>query len=85
MTWAVEVNEVRILACGRGADWWAAWRSRMEPAGRITVITPSVGGDLVYVACDSKDHAAQLRSHMTDVAGIPAAAVKVRPVAGRAS
>jgi hypothetical protein len=77
-TWGVEVNEAAIWASRMGSDWWNEWRLRMEPVGRITVITPSLGGDRVHVACDSEDDARWLAGHMTGFAGVPARAVKVR-------
>jgi hypothetical protein len=79
--WVVEVIECRVFATGRGAAWWSLFRLRMEPAGRITVITPSLGGDIVYVACDDKEHACWLAGHMREHAGIPASAARVRAVA----
>jgi hypothetical protein len=82
--WDVEVNEASIWAAQSGSRWWNLWRLRMEGSGRITVVTASIGGDLVRVACDGKDDAAWLRGHMTGFAGIPASAVKVkRRTAGR--
>lgn len=83
--WGVEVNEAAIWASARGSDWWNLWRLRMEPAGRITIITPSLGGDLVRVACDSRDDAEWLAGHMKEHAGIPARAVKVKASAGEPS
>lgn len=74
---AVEVNEAAIWATQRGAEWWNAWRIRMEPVGRIEIITATLGGDLVRVACDSLADANWLAGHMRDFAGIPKNAVKV--------
>lgn len=79
--WVVEVSECRVLATARGAAWWSLFRLRMEPAGRITVITPSLGGDLVHVACDDQEHARWLAGHMHEHAGIPASTAKARAVA----
>ena len=45
----------------------------MEAAGRITVVTASIGGDLVHVACDDREQAAWLRDHMAEFGGIPRA------------
>jgi hypothetical protein len=80
-TYVVEVNEAGIWASQRGSTWWNEWRLRMEPTGRITVITPSLGGDRVHIACDSKDDAQWLAGHMHEFAGIPKAAVKVTRLA----
>jgi hypothetical protein len=73
----LEVNECRVNATGQGSGWWHAWRGRMEPAGRITVVTASLGGDLLHVACDSREDAVWLRGHMVS-AGVPASAVRVK-------
>lgn len=77
--WACEVNEARVNATVTGADWWAGFRQRMEPVGRITVVTPSLGGDRVHVACASRDDAAWLKRHM-ETEGIPGGAIKVKCV-----
>ena len=76
MSYAVEVNEARVLATRQGAGWWIAYRSQAERARRVTVVTPSIGGDLVRVACDDQEDAAWLRDHMAD-SGIPVTALKV--------
>jgi hypothetical protein len=73
----LEVNEAVIWATQHGSEWWNLWRARMEPLGRIEVITPSLGGDRVRVACDSPEDAAWLLSRMTGSEGIPKSAVKV--------
>lgn len=77
-TAALEVNEAVIWATARGSEWWNLWRIRMEPVGRITIITAGLGGDLVHVACDTKEDAEWLRDHMISFAGVPKAAVRVR-------
>lgn len=77
MSAALQVNEARIWATRQGDDWWNSWRARMERTGRITILTPSLGGDLVSVACDSRDDAVWLRDHMVSFAGIPKGALKV--------
>lgn len=71
----VEVNEARIFATGAGLDWWLSFRRHMEPAGRITVLTASLGGDRLTVACDSSAHAGWLHDHMI-ASGVPASAVR---------
>lgn len=76
-TAAIQVNEAAIWASNQGAGWWSAWRLRMEPAGRITVIIPSLGGDLVRVSCDSREDAAWLRDHLVRSGGVPGSAVKI--------
>ena len=74
----VEVNEAAIFATGTAAEWWALFEARFTPAGRITVLTPSIGGNRVHVEVDDEEHArefvAMLISH-----GVPKNAVKVKP------
>lgn len=77
MTHHVEVNECRALATQRGADWWIHFRNYYERMGRIRVITASIGGDLVAVACDDQDHATWLRD-LVIRQGVSESAVKVR-------
>lgn len=74
--WAVRVNECLVLATEKGADWWVWFRWAMEPIGRITVVTASIGGDLVDVACDDRDNADWLAATAVDH-GVPKSAVKV--------
>jgi hypothetical protein len=81
VSYAVEVNEAAIWSTRMGVTWWNEWRLHQERTGRITIVMPSVGGDLVHVACDSKEDAAWLRGHMTGFAGIPERAVKVKRLA----
>ena len=76
-TWAVEVNECRIFATAQAAGWWTLYRSRFEPAGRVAVVTSSIGGDRVLIACADRDDADALRAMMVG-AGVPAGAVRVR-------
>lgn len=76
-TYVIEVNEAAIWASQQGTEWWNLWR-RMQPSGRITVVTPSLGGDRVRVACNSKEDAQWLAGHMTSFAGIPRRAIRVK-------
>jgi hypothetical protein len=73
----VEVNEAKVLASGRGASWWVEYRMRNEQAGRIEVLTPSIGGDRVSIACDSTEHARWLAALLC-AKGLPISAVAVR-------
>jgi hypothetical protein len=57
------------------ASWWTLYRAR-GPAARFTVVTTSVPGDLVDVACDDRADAEWLRDHMIE-RGIPKTALKV--------
>lgn len=77
MTAHLKVNEARVLACGGpGAGWWADFRLRFDPIGRIHVDLASIGGDLVRVECDDREHADWLRATAQEH-GVPAAALKV--------
>lgn len=71
----VEVNECRIWAVARGAEWWNLFRIRSGP--RVTTVTTSIAGDLVHVACDSKEDAEWLTAHMVGE-GIPKSAAVVK-------
>ena len=74
----VEVNEAKVLASGRGASWWLDYRGVAERSGRIEVLTPSVGGDRVAIACDTQGHAAWLAALLVSK-GLPTSAVAVKP------
>lgn len=73
----VEVNEAKVLASGRGASWWLDYRGVAERSGRITVVTASVGGDRVAIACDTQGHAAWLAALLV-AKGLPTSAVAVK-------
>jgi hypothetical protein len=77
VTAAVEVNECRVFATQMGVDWWNLFRHAHTDSGRITTLTPSPAGDLCSVACDSREDAQWLASHMLEQ-GLPKSAVKVR-------
>ncbi|MFD5251308.1 hypothetical protein ACFWM5_00495 [Streptomyces bobili] len=74
---AVRVNEVVVnLYTSRDtANWWALFRAR-GPVERFTIITASIPGDLVDVACDDHADAEWLRYHMIEM-GIPTTALRV--------
>jgi hypothetical protein len=73
----LEVNECRIAATGRGGDWWHDYRHHFEGTGRITILMSVIPGDVVSVACDSREHAQSLMD--TAVAnGVHKSAFKVR-------
>lgn len=72
----VLVNECRIFATHRAADWWT-WFRYANPSGRFEDRVVSLGGNLVAVACDDREHADWLAAHMVDFAGIPKSAVRV--------
>ena len=72
----VEVNECKVLATTSGAEWWIAFRNRFEPAGRIKILTASIAGDMVHVACEDKTHAKELVDLMVDN-GMPKTATRI--------
>lgn len=74
----VEVNEVKVLATGRGAGWWTLYRARAERVGRIKIVKATPMGEVVRVACDDQDEAEWLAKHMVSHGGVPRTAVKVR-------
>lgn len=77
----VDVNECHVYAVsGPPADYWAEFRGRYEPLGRINVLVASVAGDRVQVACDNRDHADWLTKHLVEHAGLPKSAVKAKTV-----
>lgn len=77
MTAAVRVNEVvvNLYVPRETANWWALFRAR-GPAERFTIVTTSIPGDLVDVACDDRSDAEWLRDHMVE-RGIPRTALRV--------
>lgn len=78
MTAYVEVNEARVIAAASESanNTWAAFRSRSEGSGRLAVVTASIGGDRVRVACEDLVHARMLRSSLVR-SGLPESAVAV--------
>jgi hypothetical protein len=71
----VIVNECKVFATAGGAAWWAAFRT-YQPQSRFRVITASIGGDRVAVACADAGHAAELAAMFVE-RGLPASAVSV--------
>jgi hypothetical protein len=72
----VVINEARVFATTRGADWWLLFRSAHVPQ-RFRDVVVSMGGNVVAVSCDNLDHAQWLATEMI-AHGMPASAVKVR-------
>jgi hypothetical protein len=75
----VWVNECGIFAHGPGADRWAMFWVRANPA-RIATLEASIGGGIHHVACASKEDAEQLRDSMVEM-GIHPKFVKVQRLA----
>jgi hypothetical protein len=71
------VEETRLNATLRGAEWWALFQQRHRDTDRIQLTTVSPGGARAFIACDSKEDAEQLRAFMIDHAGFPFSSVKV--------
>jgi hypothetical protein len=74
-TWWVRVNDAHILACGQGASWWFWYRRRCDLGGRIHVENATLGGDIVRVACDDREHAEWLAGYMHKM-GVPKSCAK---------
>lgn len=72
----VEVNECKVLATTSGAEWWIMFRHRLDPTGRIKILTASISGDRVHVACEDKAHAKELVDLMVDN-GMPRTATRI--------
>jgi hypothetical protein len=76
----LEVNEARLFSIGgEPLRWWLDFRHRYEPIGRVQIVTASMGGDLLRVKCDDREHAEWLLDHAVQQ-GIPKSAVKVKPL-----
>ncbi|MBM0257366.1 hypothetical protein [Micromonospora sp. 4G55] len=78
-TYVVEVNEGKVEASRQGIDWWMLFRIRMDGTGRLHETTPPcVIGGVVEVACDSRDDADWLATHMVHHGGLPRTTVRVK-------
>lgn len=77
MSAALEVNECLVNATAHGSDWWTWYRHQMRDTTRLTIIQATLGGDVVSVACEDREHALWLRA-LAIGAGIPRSALKVR-------
>jgi len=76
MSAALEVNECKVFATASGTEWWNLFRNQWHRMDRLTVLVSSLGGDIVSVACDDREHAEWLRD--TAIAnGIHKSALKV--------
>lgn len=75
--YVVEVNEVMVLATGRGVDWWTTFWLAHRGTHRITEVTVTLGGAVCHVERDSREHAAALAATMVE-RGLPRRAVKAR-------
>lgn len=77
--WGVEVNEIAVLTYG-GSDreWWVKWRAYFEPRGRITALGHAIPGDVVHVACTSREAAKELMASWAENGWIHKSAAKVR-------
>lgn len=73
----VRVNEAVVnLYCPREtSNWWALFRAR-GPASRFSVITATIPGDLVEVACEDREDAALFRDLLIEQ-GVPKTALKI--------
>lgn len=80
--WCVEVEDIKIIACRQGIDWWIDFRRLYEPTGRVQHIegTATPMGDRCRVLCHDREHAEDLAAHMIDFGGVPRTAVKARRI-----
>lgn len=76
MSAVVVVNECQINATRRAAEWWT-WFRYANPSERFESRLISLGGDLVAVACEDREHAEWLARHMVEFGTVPKSAVKV--------
>lgn len=74
---ALRVNEasVNLYTPRATANWWALFRAH-GPASRFTTITAAIPGDLVDVACDTREDAEWLRDLLIEQ-GVPPTALKI--------
>jgi len=77
--WGIEVNEMSVMTYG-GSDSnrWLLWRSRFEPVGRLIVLKVGVFADTVFVACESREAAAELVTCWHEGGMVHKSAAKVR-------
>jgi hypothetical protein len=67
------VNEARVLCSDRGTSFW--WEFLARRPHEVT--TPSIGGSMVAVPCDDREHAEWLRDFLT-ARGLPASALRIQ-------
>jgi hypothetical protein len=77
MRYVVEVNECKVFATGSGTNWWEMYRHRME--FRMTDVQVSLGGNLVHVACETAEDAAECAEMLVE-RGLPASAIRTRKI-----
>lgn len=79
--WGVEVNEIKVHTySGSDPERWIRWRARFEPMGRITILGITIPGDIVHVACTSREDAHELMASWADQRLIHKSAMKVRRI-----
>jgi hypothetical protein len=82
--WGVEISEIKVFTySGSDPEWWAMWRGRMEPIGRITIICSTIPGDVVHVACGSRDDAISLRDAFVEQRRIHKSAIRISQIPTR--
>jgi hypothetical protein len=74
----VEVNETKVFATGRGAEWWATFLIAHHRTDRITAVDMSIGGGIWHIACHDAQHAQQMATAMVEQHGLPRTAVRTR-------
>lgn len=66
-TWGVWIDEVGILATGRGADWWAEHSARMQSSGvLIDLDAMPIAGGRYLMRCTSEEEATLAAEYMAE-------------------
>jgi hypothetical protein len=78
ITPAVEVDEQRLWFDG-DPEWWADFRAKYTPTGRIRVESTGPDGDVVLVGMDGFNHAIEWMDWV-QAHGIPKAAMRLRRI-----
>lgn len=65
--WGVWIDEVGILATGRGADWWVQQSVRMQISGvLIELDMVPIAGGVYLMRCDDEENATAVAEHMAE-------------------
>jgi hypothetical protein len=65
--WGVWIDEVGILATGKGSDWWVQQSVRMQASGVLVDLdmVPIAGG-VYLMRCDDEENATFVAEHMAE-------------------
>jgi len=76
-TWGVQVNECRLNATRKGAQWWFWYRNMCDRSTNpCMVLTSTLGGEVVFLSRESREDAEWIATFMLSE-GVPASAVRV--------